>query len=184
MKTILNPTEEQLERLMNLISFDADWEEESIGEMFSFGLNSHDDPYIDKNGLPTDFFCTDDVNKFIDFCKTKHPEVWNEVKDYGDFQNGGTITYEGCPFIFTRHYEGPDKEFFRAFCEYAYGEDITLLKVICEAISTNYSDLVKDYDVICNGDENFLARSLTEYDSLEEYKKNIDILFKDVEFLN
>ena len=181
MKTILNPTEEQLERLMNLIAFDADWDEESIGDRFCFGFGSQNNPYVGKDGYPTDFFCSNDVNKFIDFCKTKHPEVWNVVGRYADFQDEGD--YVGCPFIFTRLEEGSDKEFFRAFCEYTYG-DIALLRVICEEISTNYNNLIRDCDEICDGDENFWAESLAAYDSLDEYKKNMDILFKDVEFPN
>ena len=160
MITIEKPTEKQIERMMDLIAFNAEWDEESIGDSFCFTY---------KNGF---FFDGKNAEPFIDYCKTNYPEEWEYMTEEEGMSEDDPIVI---PSWFDRY---GLYDFFRIFCEYAY-KDEELLRNIAEELDENFINFSNEPD--CK-DQNLWDNSDTAFDSYDEYKRALDKFKKSIEF--
>lgn len=162
MKTISKPTDEQLQRLMNLIALPAIIDEEAIGDRFYFR---------DASGK---YFIPD----FVKWLKQKYPDVYNKVAEDEDYD--GEIEY-----LFWWRIDGTDGDDgfipFKKCAEYIYSHENILIGV-CKELKEFLDGFTDEYKEEMGIDDGRWDRDFNPFNSEKAYRKEIAKLFKDVEY--
>lgn len=185
MKTIKNPTENQVMMLANLYGTPAELYEEGLCDVADFR-------YHDEN-----FFSSSANRKiFMDYAKKNFPGTFKtfhnvindkygyDAWDYFSHKNNREDQPEGYGDIYDMtNVDDCDSEqdcgyfFFKIFCHYALSENQDLLFGMCEEIQEFLkSEAAKEFD------EDEDIEDYTVYQSLADYKRQAKEFFKLVDF--
>jgi hypothetical protein len=161
MKTISKPTNEQLQRLMNLIALPAVIDEESIGDRFYFK---------DASGS---YFISD----YTKWLKQKYPAVYKKASTDGDI--------DSIEYGFWWRIDGTDGdagfEPFKKCAEYIYTHE-SALEGVCNELKEYLDDFDNGYKEEMGIDEERWSRDFNPFESEEDYRSELAALFKDVDY--
>lgn len=158
MKTILKPTDKQIQRLMNLIALPAMMDDESIGDRFDFR---------DGNG---EWF----LDNFVEWLEQTYPDLYAKIEHHDD-EYSSEIEYffwpeeDGCeePYYF---------EVFQKCAEYIYAHK-NALEGVCEELQKFLDDgIEEDYFV------EYEYWNSTMFSDEDEYRAELKRFFKDVQY--
>ena len=161
MKTIQNPTDKQLQRLMNLIALPGVMDEEAIGDRFYFN---------DKNGR-------DFIKDFINWLEKKYPSIYSAISededaDPNDLEN---VVYGFWPQPSGFNGWRPGYKAFKACAEYIYSHD-SALQGVCKEL--------EDF----SNDSSYLSEKshkwgfILPFNSENDYRNELATLFNDVQY--
>lgn len=159
MKTIQNPTDKQLQRLMNLIALPATLDEEGI---------------YDRFGCYGWAYFTQDYCKWL---QAKYPDLYNRAKPDSD------ITPIECQFWWKDDDEdSTGYEAFKKNAEYIYTHKDALERV-CEELKEFYDDF-DEYKEESEMEDDRWEEDFIPFDSEKEYVSELAKLFKDVGYVS
>ena len=157
MKIIKNPTEEQLQRLMNLIALPATLDEEGIYDRFScYGW-----AYFTKD--------------YCEWLKKNYPDLYNRAKTDND------ITPIECQFWWRDDdADSTGYEAFKKNAEYIYTHE-NALKMVCDELKEFYDDF-DEYKEEMEIEDDRWEEDYIPFDSEDDYISKLFSLFKDVNY--
>jgi hypothetical protein len=161
MRTISKPTNEQLQRLMNLIALPAVIDEESIGDRFYFK---------DASGS---YFISD----YTKWLKQKYPAVYKKASTDGDI--------DSIEYGFWWRIDGTDGdagfEPFKKCAEYIYTHE-SALEGVCNELKEYLDDFDNGYKEEMGIDEERWSRDFNPFESEEDYRSELAAFFNDVDY--
>lgn len=161
MRTISKPTNEQLQRLMNLIALPAVIDEESIGDRFYFK---------DASGS---YFISD----YTKWLKQNYPAVYKKASTDGDI--------DSIEYGFWWRIDGTDGdagfEPFKKCAEYIYTHE-SALEGVCNELKEYLDDFDNGYKEEMGIDEERWSRDFNPFESEEDYRSELAAFFNDVDY--
>lgn len=161
MKTISKPTNEQLQRLMNLIALPAVIDEESIGDRFYF-----------KDAAGSYF-----ISDYTKWLKQKYPAVYKKASTDGDI--------DSIEYGFWWRIDGTDGdagfEPFKKCAEYIYTHE-SALEGVCNELKEYLDDFDNGYKEEMGIDEERWSRDFNPFESEEDYRSELAAFFNDVDY--